>query len=32
MNNELDINKIYLYVKDQYEAKYQLLINKRENS
>ena len=30
MNNQLDIDKIYLYVKDTYEAKYQHLINKRE--
>ena len=26
-----DIDKIYFYAKDQYEAKYQLLINKRES-
>ena len=26
-----DIDKIYLYAKDPYEAKYQYLINKREN-
>ena len=26
-----DIDKIYLYVKDPYEAKYQYLINKRES-
>ena len=32
MNYELDIDKIYLYAKDQYEAKYQLLINKREST
>ena len=32
INNELDIDKIYLYAKDPYEAKYQLLINKRENT
>ena len=25
-----DIDKIYLYAKDPYEAKYQYLINKRE--
>ena len=31
INNELHIHKIYLYAKDPYEAKYQLLINKREN-
>ena len=28
--NQPDINKIYLYAKDPYEAKYQYLINKRE--
>ena len=27
-----DIDKIYLYGKYQYEAKYQFLINKRENT
>ena len=26
------IDKIYLYTKDPYEAKYQLLINKREST
>ena len=31
INNESDIDKIYLYVKDPCEAKYQLLINKRES-
>ena len=31
INNQPDIDKIYLYVKDPYEAKYQFLINKREN-
>ena len=30
-NNQPDIDKIYLYAKDPYEAKYQYLINKREN-
>ena len=30
INNQLDIDKIYLYAKDPYEAKYQYLINKRE--
>ena len=30
INHEPDIAKIYLYAKDPYEAKYQLLINKRE--
>ena len=31
IENQLDIDKIYLYVKDLYESKYQLLINKRES-
>ena len=31
INNQPDIDKIYLYAKDPYEAKYQYLINKREN-
>ena len=30
INNQLDIDKIYLYVKDPYKAKYQYLINKCE--
>ena len=30
INHEPDIDKIYLYAKDPYEAKYQLLINKRK--
>ena len=30
INNQPDVNKIYLYAKDPYEAKYQYLINKRE--
>ena len=30
INNQPDIDQIYLYVKDPYEAKYQYLINKRE--
>ena len=30
-NNQPGIDKIYLYAKDQNEAKYQYLINKREN-
>ena len=30
INNQPDINKIYLHAKDPYEAKYQYLINKRE--
>ena len=32
INNELDIDKIYLYTKYPYKAKYQLLINKREST
>ena len=32
INNQPDIDKIYLYTKDQYEAKYQFLINKREST
>ena len=32
INNEPDIDKMYLYVKDPYEGKYQLLINKRESA
>ena len=31
IDNQLDINKIYLYAKDPYEDKYQFLINKRES-
>ena len=30
INNQPDIDEIYLYAKDPYEAKYQYLINKRE--
>ena len=30
INHETDIDKIYLYAKDPYEAKYQSLISKRE--
>ena len=30
INNQPDIDKIYLYAKDPYEAKYQHLISKRE--
>ena len=30
IENQLDIDKTYLYAKDPYEAKYQYLINKRE--
>ena len=31
INNQPDIDKIYLYAKDPYETKYQYLPNKREN-
>ena len=31
INNQSDIDKIYLYAKDPYEDKYQYLINKRES-
>ena len=31
INNQPDIDKIYLYAKDPHEKKYQYLINKREN-
>ena len=30
INNQPDTDKIYLYAKDPYEAKYQYLIGKRE--
>ena len=30
INNQPDIDKMYLYTKDPYKAKYQYLINKRE--
>ena len=30
INNQPDIDRIYLYAKDPHEAKYQYLINKRE--
>ena len=30
IKNQPDIDKIYFYAKDSYEAKYQYLINKRE--
>ena len=30
INNEPDIDQIYLYAKDPYETKYQFLINKKE--
>ena len=29
-NQRPEFEKIYLYIKDQFESKYQLLINKRE--
>ena len=32
ISNQPDIDKIYLYAKDPYEAKYQFLINKREST
>ena len=32
INKQPDIDKIYLYAKDLYEPKYQLLINKREST
>ena len=32
MNKQPDIDKIYLYAKDAYKAKCQLLINKREST
>ena len=32
INKQPDIDKIYLYPKDPYEAKYQFLINKREST
>ena len=31
-NNHPDIDKIYLYANDSYEAKYQFSINKREST
>ena len=31
INNQPDIDKIYLYAKDPYEEKHHFLINKREN-
>ena len=31
-NNQPNIDKIYLYAKNPYEAKYQFLINKREST
>ena len=32
INNQSDIDKIYLYAKDPFDAKYQFLINKREST
>ena len=32
INNQPDIDKIYLYAKHPHEAKYQYLINKREST
>ena len=32
INQLLDIDKIYLYAKDPYEAKYHFLISKREST
>ena len=32
INNQPDIDKIYLYAKDLYEVKYQYLVNKREST
>ena len=32
INNQPDLDPIYLYAKDPYEAKYQLLINKRKRT
>ena len=32
VNNQLDIDKIYLYAKDPYEEKHPFLINKREST
>ena len=32
INNQQDTDKIYLYAKDPYEAKYQFLISKREST
>ena len=32
INNQPDIDKIYLYAKDSYETKYQFLIDKREST
>ena len=32
INNQSDIDKIYFYAKDPFDAKYQFLINKREST
>ena len=32
INQQLDIDKIYLYAKDPFEAKYKFSINKREST
>ena len=32
INHQSDIDEIYLYAKDPYEANYQLLIKKREST
>ena len=32
LSHQSDVDKIYLYARDPYEAKYQLLINKREST
>ena len=32
INSQSDLDKIYLYAIDPYEAKYQFLISKRENT
>ena len=32
INNQQNIDKIYLYLKDSYEAKYQFFIKKREST
>ena len=32
ISHQLDIDKIYLYAKDPYEAKYQFLINKQQST
>ena len=32
INNQPDIDKIYLYAKYPYESRYQFLINKKENT